>query len=407
MADAMPGMKTRLDAVIERSLEERRIPGVNVWVKQHGETVYRRAAGLADREAGLPMREDAVFRIASITKSIVSAAALRLMESGRLDLADRVEDWLPWFRPALPDGSRPAISIHQLLIHASGLSHPYFEAVGGAYDKLGIAGGLDQSGRGLEENLRLLAEAPLAFAPGTSWRYSLGLDVLGAVLEQAAGQPLPELVRDLVTEPLGMSRTGFFAEPAVELVTPYADGDPEPVRMHDGIAVPLSSSQLRALGGPTFRALADDAQSRGEPIPCCGKVHFEPSRARSLHAYPSGGAGMIGTADDLMAFFEAVRRGGAPVLARETVELMMRDHAGGVTETMGPGWGFGYGWSVLSDPKAAGSPQGKGTIQWGGAYGHSWFIDRDAGITLISLSNTAFEGTGGAFPIAIRDAVYG
>ena len=116
---------------------------------------------------------------------------------------------------------------------------------------------------------------------------------------------------------------------------------------------------------------------------------------------------MIGSADDIMAFLEAIRAGGGPILTEQTVDEMMRDHVGPQAETQGPGWGFGYGWAVLSQPSFSDTPQNAGTIQWGGAYGHSWFVDRSAGLSVVALTNTAFEGMNGAFPIQIRDAVYG
>ena len=105
-----PAMEARLDPVIDRALSEKRIVGAVVLVAKDGRIVYRRAAGHADREAGVKMREDAIFRLASVTKPFVTAAAMRLVEDGRLDLDAPVTRWLPDFRPALPDGSTPAVA---------------------------------------------------------------------------------------------------------------------------------------------------------------------------------------------------------------------------------------------------------------------------------------------------------
>ena len=111
---------------------------------------------------------------------------------------------------------------------------------------------------------------------------------------------------------------------------------------------------------------------------------------------------------DALAFLEAIRQGGGPILRPGTVATMMRPQVRAAgARTQGPGWGFGYGWAVLENPAAAGTPQGRGTIQWGGAYGHSWFVDPEAGLSVVALTNTAFEGMSGAFPGEIRDAVYG
>ncbi len=369
----------RLAAAIDKALAERRIVGTVVLVARNGEIVYRRAAGYADRESGTAMREDAIFRLASIAKPIVTAAAMRLVEEGRLSLQSPVTQWLPAFHPALVDGSTPEITIHHLLTHTSGLGYAFLEPSDGPYHKLNVSDGLDQPGLTLEENLSRLAAAPLAFAPGTGWRYSLGLDVLGGVLEQVEGRGLPEIVREKVTTPLGLEDTGFAVRDASRLAKAYADGDPAPVLMTDGIAVPLYGVAAT----------------------------FAPSRILDARSYPSGGAGVAGTAGDVLRFLEAIRTGGAPILGDKTIETMATDQVGPQAESQGPGWGFGYGWAVLVDPVATGTPQAPGTLQWGGAYGHSWFIDRANGVSAVALTNTAFEGMAGAFPTDIRNAVYG
>ncbi|WP_244621403.1 serine hydrolase domain-containing protein [Azospirillum brasilense] len=311
--------------------------------------VYHRAAGHADREAGTEMREDAIFRLASVTKPFVTAAAMRLAENGRLDLDAPVARWLPDFRPTLPDGSIPDITIRQLLTHTSGLGYAFREPAEGPYHRLNVSDGLDQPGLSLEESLARLSAAPLHFAPGTGWRYSLGID-----------------------------DTGFPVHAPSRLAKAYADGNPEPVPMTDGMAVPLMG--LAAT--------------------------FAPSRIFDASSYPSGGAGMAGTASDVLRFLEAIRTGGGPILKPETVGLMVHDQVGATAQTQGPGWGFGYGWAVLDDPALTGTPQAAGTLQWGGAYGHSWFIDRKNGLSVVALTNTAFEGMAGAFPTDVRNAVY-
>lgn len=379
MSHPSPDLGARLDAVLDRALAERRIVGAVVLVSGDGEPVYARAAGWADREAEVPLREDAIFRLASITKPLVTAAFLRLVEQGALPLHAPVTRWLRDFRPRLPEGTAPEITLRQLLTHTAGLSYRFLEPPDGAYHRLEVSDGLDQPGLSLAENLSRLAEAPLAFAPGTGWRYSLGLDVLGAVMERATGAPLPEIVAELVTGPLGLTDTAFRVVDPSRLATPYADGRPEPVRMTDGLSVPLWDAAAT----------------------------FAPSRILDPASYPSGGAGMAGTAGDALAVLEAVRQGGGPILKPGSVAAMMRLQVGPEARTQGAGWGFGYGGALLDDPAAAGSPQGRGTLQWGGAYGHSWFVDPVNRLSVVALTNTAFEGMSGAFPVEIRDAVYG
>ncbi|WP_274425255.1 serine hydrolase domain-containing protein [Chelativorans sp. YIM 93263] len=369
----------RITAAIDNALAERRIVGAVVLVARDGEIIHSRAAGYSDRETRTPMREDAIFRLASITKPIVTAAAMRLVEKGRLDLHASVRQWLPDFRPALPDGRRPEITIHHLLTHTSGLGYSFLEPSDGPYHKLNISDGLDQPGLSLQENLSRLGAAPLAFEPGAGWRYSLGLDVLGGILEKLEGRSLAEIVREEVTAPLGLADTDFAVRDTARLAAAYADGNPKPVPMTDGMQVPIFGTA----------------------------ASFAPSRILDPESYPSGGAGMAGTAGDVLRFLEAIRTGGTPILAPETVEAMAADHVGTQAETQGPGWGFGYGWAVLVDPRPTGSPQAPGTLQWGGAYGHNWFIDRANGLSVVALTNTAFEGMAGAFPVEIRNAVYG
>src|SRR5450830_1291052 len=122
-----------VDAVIDRALERQKIVGAVVLAMRGGDIVYRRAAGHANRETVVPMREDALFLYASMTKPLVAITALRLMEQGFLQLHDTVAQWLPDFRPALPDGSVPDITLHQLLTHTAGLSYAFIEAEDGAH----------------------------------------------------------------------------------------------------------------------------------------------------------------------------------------------------------------------------------------------------------------------------------
>jgi len=376
--EASDALTEAVDAVVDRALAEKRLVGAVVLVARDGQVVYRRAAGFADREEGRAMREDAIFRLASVTKPIVTVAAFRLVEQGRLRLEEPVTKWLPQFRPRLPDGSAPEITVHHLLTHTSGLSYRFFEPPDSPYHRLNVSDGLDQPGLSLEENLRRLAAVPLLFRPGERWHYSLATDVLGAVIAQAAGAPLPEVVRREVTGPLGMRDTSFVVTDRERLVTPYFDAKPEPARMTGETVLPTG-------------------EDRG--------IRFAPGRVFDPDSYPSGGAGMVGTAGDILKLLEAIRTGGG-ILQPQTVRRMTADQVGVQAATQGPGWGFAYGWAVLIDPETAGTPQTAGTIQWGGAYGHYWFIDPERRLSVVALTNVAFEGMSGAFTTQLRDAVY-
>jgi CubicO group peptidase (beta-lactamase class C family) len=377
---ADPALSRGIDAAIDRALAEKRIVGTVVLVAQDGRLVYRRAAGLADREAGRPVREDTVFLYASLTKPMVTAAALRLVEEGRIALADPVTKYLPDFRPKLADGSEPVITIHHLLTHTAGLIYGFAEPADGPYHRAGVSDGLGAPGRSFAENLRRIASAPLAFAPGSAWAYSLALDVLGAVLEQAAGESLGDLVRSRIAGPLGLADTGFGPPDRSRLATAYADGSPEPVRMGDRYAIPA-------------------------PQPFAG-LSFAPGRIFDPASYPSGGAGMAGTAGDFLMFLEALRRGGAPILKPETVQAMATSQIPGLAMPESPGTTFGYGFALVADPAAAGVPMTAGTWRWGGVYGHSWFVDPARRLSVVGLTNTAFEGMNGRFVADLRAAIY-
>lgn len=361
----------RLDAVIDAAVAEERIVGTVVMVAENGEIVYSRAAGHADREAGKPTTEDTIFRLASVTKPLVAATTLALVDAGKIALDDPVTKYLPDFRPRLIDGTEPVITIRHLLTHTSGLQYGYDAGAD-------ISEGLTMPGRGMAENLEKIAAVPLMFAPGTAWRYSVAIDVLGGLLEQAVGASLPQIVADKVTGPLGLADTAFSVTDLDRLAVAYADGAPRPVRM-------------------------------GEPHKVEGKdgtLVFSPARIFDPTSFPSGGAGMAGTAGDILRFLEAIRKGGAPIVSLSAVKLLA-DNAVGSFDTGVAGRGFSLGWSIMLDPALTRSPSSPGAWQWGGVYGHSWFVDPAKKLSVVSFSNTAVAGVNGAYPDAVRDAVYG
>ncbi|MDN7875234.1 serine hydrolase domain-containing protein [Burkholderia aenigmatica] len=375
-------LRHRLDDALDRALADERMVGAVVLVAQDGELRYGRAVGLADREAGTPMREDALFRLSSVTKPIVAAAAMRLVAAGSIALDEPVTRWLPEFRPTLPDGTPAVITLRHLLSHTAGLGYRFLEADGdGPYARAGVSDGMDRSGLSLAENLRRIAGVPLQFAPGTSWGYSLALDVVGALIAAVDGRPLADAVAALVTTPLGMTDTAFVTHDATRFATPYVGTPGAPRRMADVDLVPVFDGTIG--------------------------IRFEPARAFDADAWPSGGAGMVGTARDCMTLLDALRTGRDGWLGREWGDEMARLQPGACELRDMPGFGFGLGFSVLRDPVAAQSPESVGTWRGGGAYGHTWFVDRAAGLTVVAFSNTLYEGLNGRIVTCVRDAVYG
>jgi CubicO group peptidase (beta-lactamase class C family) len=372
-----------IDALLDHVVASQRLVGAVVLILRDGQPVYSRAVGFADREAGTPMATDTIFRLASMTKPIVSVATLALAEAGLLDLDDPVTAFLPDFAPAGPDGAEAVITIRHLLTHTAGLSYGFLQEGEGLYRQAGISDGIDRPGMTLEENLRRLARLPLRFAPGSAWHYSLATDVLGAVLSAATGETLPEIVANRVTRPLGMTESAFLATRPERLATPYADAPAAglaPVRMTDPFVLPQ---------------------------PDAGPVHFSPGRAMDASAYASGGAGMVGTAADYMRFLEAIRLGGAPVLSAAGAAAFVADAVPGMEiDLSGPGRGFGLGVGTVRDPVAAETPASAGSWGWGGVYGTSCWVDPTARLSAVALTNTALEGTNGDFTREIVQAAY-
>ncbi|ELI8099552.1 beta-lactamase family protein [Yersinia enterocolitica] len=371
----------KVNAAIDQALAEQRLVGAVVIIALNGEIHFCRAAGLAERETARPMTVDTLFRLASISKPIVSTAAMVLVAQGKLELDGNIRRWLPDFRPRLAQGELADITVRQLLSHTAGLGYRFSEADDdGPYARAGVSDGMDKSEITLYENLRRLATVPLHFAPGTSWRYSLAIDVIGAVIEQVCGQPLNQAIRALVTGPLQMNDTDFFTRDIGRLATPYVNDHPAPRLLQEGECVAFTPEEIG--------------------------VRFSPVRALNAQSFPSGGAGMVGSASDLLRLLETLRQGGAPLLPAALVDEMGRDQTGGIPLPDAPGIGFGLGFSVLRNPLEAASPESIGTWSWGGVYGHSWFVDPLQELSVVALTNTLYEGMSGQFVNDLRDAIY-
>lgn len=372
-------LKQKLDAVIDQAIKERRIVGVVVLVSQDGKPVYQRAAGLADKQHQVPMKLNTLFRLSSVSKPIVTMAALELVERKVLSLDDPVTKWLPDFKPTLKDGTTPTITLRQLLTHTAGLGYTFTEAANGPYHQAKISDGFDDIRIDLAEEVRRLGSVHLLNAPGSEWRYSLSIDVLGAVMEKAAGKPLGAVVEELVTRPLGMTGTSFQVDSA------HANR--------------VATAYVTAPSGP---ALMAEPQSQSFDTMT---LVYSPARAFDPKAYPSAGAGMIGSAPDLLKLFEAMRNGGAPLLGTAIGSEIFRNQIAGLPG-MEPGTGFGFGGAVVVDPSLAKTPQSAGTMYWGGVYGHTWFVDPAKKLSVVVFTNTAPAGMAGPFPDGVRDAVY-
>jgi CubicO group peptidase (beta-lactamase class C family) len=349
----------RIGTAVQRDVDDKRIAGAVTLVIRRGRVAWFKSQGMMDREAAKPMRPDAMFRICSMTKPITSVAVMMLYEEGRFLLDDPVSKYLPEFKnpkvlvkPASgATYSIPAtreITIRDLLRHTSGLTYNWNADLGPMYETAGVASGLLQYDGTIADSVKKLATVPLLFNPGERWEYSLGVDVLGRLVEVVSGKPLDEFFRTRIFEPLGMKDTYFFPpdNKLDRLATAYTyDPDKGLNRFPD---TPIREG--------TF-AYSADYPSRGP------KKLF------------SGGAGLVSTAMDYARFCQMMlddgKVGNIRLLSRKSVELMTHDQLGKIGPEQGFGLGFGVS-GIKSPLSELGTP---GEYSWGGFFYTGFTID--------------------------------
>ena len=368
-----------VQSVLDDWVARGQIVGGVVLVSEAGHVTTCAVSGWADREARQPMQRDTVLRYASLTKLVVSVVALRLCEQGLLDLDAKITDWLPTFRPCLPDGTCPDILIRHLLSHTAGLSYGFEQPFNNPYVRAGVSDGLDCANISRDENLARLGSVPLFFPPGTAWGYSLATDVLGAAIETACQDSLGRIAKRLVLDPLGMIDSGF----------------PGQVRRLVAPGYWSEKSGAQRLAGTRWCAIDD------------GRTRISENKARTGGLYECAGAGMIGTADGYMKLLHCLRAGGAPVLTQASTTRLVTGAIGGVPLTgRGPGWTFGLGPVVLSDPALANHSQGAGTWGWCGVHGGHYWVDPENDLAMVALTNTGATGAWGPFADQLVEVLY-
>jgi len=349
----------RIGAVMNAGVRAGEIPGAVVLVARRGKVAYFEAFGYRDRAAGAPMPRDAIFRIYSMTKPIVSVAAMTLHEEGRFYLGEPLSKYVPAFAnmrvgvERFDEGTgkarldtepaRRPITMHDLLRHSSGLTYALIRdsAVKRRYRAAGLSSFTQDMT--LAEYTARLAKLPLAYQPGTVWDYGRSTDVLGRVVEVVSEQPLDRVLRERVFTPLGMADSGFSVPPD----------------KHHRIAQPHR----------------DPATGRTDNL-------IDVTRAPKMFA---GGHGMVSTAEDYARFCLMMLGGGAldgvRVLGRNTVAYMTADHLGdeisktGTLYLPGPGHGFGLGFAVRTHAGRSPWPGSVGEYFWGGYAGTYFWID--------------------------------
>jgi len=374
----------KLDQVMtHRYVDGGHLPGILTMVHRKGELVHTGMSGHMDIERDKPMREDAIFRIYSMTKPITAVALMMLVEEGLIGLDDAVATHIPSWKklgvyasgmPTLLADAPPSfittpterpMKVVDLVTHTSGLTYGFMmrTSVDAAYRKLKIND--FQTPGGLEAMMEQLSELPLEFSPGTRWNYSVAIDVMGYLVQKLSGQSFGEFLHSRLFKPLGMVDTGFFCPP--EKIDRFT-----------------SCYQPKRGGGLQVQ---DDGQ-------------------KSTYAKPpileSGGGGLVSTAHDYMRFCRMMLNGGSldgvQILSPKTVELFSLNFLpdnqelasmappGAFSEAGYSGIGFSIGCGVNIDVARTRLPGSLGEYFWGGAASTAFWIDPKEDLTVVFMT---------------------
>jgi CubicO group peptidase (beta-lactamase class C family) len=367
----------RIGAVVQRDIDDKRIAGAVTLVIRRGHVAWFKAQGTMDREANKAMRPDTMFRICSMSKPITSTAVMMLYEEGFFLLEDPISKYLPEFKnpkvlvkPAVGDPySIPAtkeITIRDLLRHTSGLTYNWNADLGSMYRSANVASGLLQYDGTIDDSVKRLAGLPLLFNPGDRWEYSLGVDVLGRLVEVVSERPFDEFLRARIFEPLGMKDTYFY---------------------------PPDSKLTRLATAYTYSAEKGLNRFPDAPIIEGSMVYSADYPYRGPKKLFSGGAGLVSTAGDYARFSQMMLDGGntgnTRLLSRKSVELMTSDQLGKIGPDRGFGLGFGVD-GVKAPLRELGSP---GQYEWGGFFYTAFSIDPKEQMIVIFMAQ--LHPTGG------------
>ena len=351
----------RIGDWMQTYVDRKRFAGCSVLVAQGGQEVYFDAKGQRDTDTGQPFTRDTIARIYSMTKPVTSVGIMMLAERGLFHLDAPVSDFIPAFADmrCLIDGATAADqtepcqtpTLHQLLTHTSGLSYPFNPGI---------------TAKAMDEAL------PLAFPPGTRWEYSVGIDVLGRVIEVVSGKSLEAFLVDEILGPLGMDETRFSVPSG---------------------GIDRFASLYTPLAGSAYGMNA--AKPETPVLRCVDKPDTSPFLNAEMH---SGGGGLVGTIDDYLKFAEMLRTGGAGLISPKTLDFMMRNHLPGDIASMGPasfaeqpmeGMGFGLGGAVVLNPGRVRVPSSLGDFSWGGMASTFFWIDPVLDLSVVFFTQLA------------------
>jgi CubicO group peptidase (beta-lactamase class C family) len=359
----------RLDTALQRQVDAGELAGIVTLVARNGKLVHAWTYGYQNLDARTPMKEDTIFQIYSMTKPITGVAMMLLHEEGKWSPSDPLSKHIPQFanlkvfagldekgQPILQEPVHPP-TVGELMTHTAGFT--YGLSARTPVDNL-YREKKPLEAASLEEMIQRLAELPLAYQPGTQWVYSIGVDIQGYLVEKLSGQSLPDLLRERIFEPLGMTDTDFIVPESKlsRLATTYA------TRLGPQGLVPLD---------------------RDPDISKIPKL-------------PSGGGGLYSTAHDYLRFAQMLLNGGelkgVRLLAPRTVALMRSNHLpehlmdgtyGVGFQRIRPGFGFGYDVAVFTDPYTAGTTVGAGSYLWDGAAGTWFWVDPTNNVVFVGM----------------------
>jgi CubicO group peptidase (beta-lactamase class C family) len=363
----------RLHALMQQTVDEKQIAGIVTILARHGKVVDYRTYGYRDMASGAPMTKDVIFRDFSMTKPVTGVAMMILYEQGKWLPSDPIAKYIPEFahlkvfkgvdadgKVILEDLDHPP-TMRELMSHTAGFTYGIFGDT--PVDKMYRDADVFAS-KNLQEMIDKVAQLPLLYQPGKGWTYSISMDIEGYIVEKLSGQTLPDFFRDHIYQPLGMRDAGFYvpAEKRDRFVTLYTTGP--------------NGELVAAQRGPGGGLSKYDA---------------EPTM-------PSGGGGMVSTAEDYYRFAQMLGNGGEldgkRILAPSSVKLMSSNHVpvelltgkfGIGLQVMRPGFGYGYNCAVEFDPPEANLPDGKGTFFWDGAAGTWFWVDPANDVVFIGM----------------------
>ena len=379
-----------LHKLMQGTVDRKELPGAVTILARHGKVVDYRVYGMKDTESGAALAKDSIFRDFSMTKPVTAVAMMILFEQGKWLPIDPISKYIPEFKDLkvfkdvdaagnmVVEAPKHAPTMGELMTHTAGFTYGFFgdTPVDKEYRKQDV-----MNSKSLQEFIDKLSKIPLMYQPGTKWSYSSSMDVQGYIIEKLSGQSLPEFYAEHIFKPLGMKDAGFFvpADKRNRFVTLYTGDGKEPLK----------------------------------PMQARFNYDAEPGM-------PSGGGGMVSTAEDYFRFASMLANGGelngVRILSPESVTMMSSNHLapnlltgefGIGMHTMRAGFGYGYNCAVIFDPPMEGFADGKGEYFWDGAAGTWFWVDPTNDVVFVGMIQRMLGPASPNVEYLSRAAIYG